>query len=80
MILALSLDLDTSHESKRSSIITPYSPIISIDVSSNQITSLANLVNGCQNFAAHLSTLKKMDLSNNLLNSLPNELFGVREG
>ena len=76
-ILTLPSDLDTSQESKRSSIMVPDSPIISIDVSSNQITSLDHLVSGGQDFASRLSTLKKLDLSNNTLDSLPNQLFQV---
>ena len=77
VILTLPSDLDTSQESKRSSIVVPHSPIISIDVSSNQITSLDHLVSGGQDFASRLSTLKKLDLSNNTLDSLPNQLFQV---
>lgn len=76
-ILTLLSDLDTSQESKRSSVMVPNSPIISIDVSSNQITSLDHLVSGGQDFASRLSTLNKLDLSNNILDSLPNQLFQV---
>ncbi|XP_076447984.1 leucine-rich repeat serine/threonine-protein kinase 2-like [Babylonia areolata] len=73
-------DLDMSQESKRRSAAIPESRVISIDVSSNKIRSLAHLIGGGENFAVRLKNLKKLDLSNNLLDSVPDELFQLLPG
>ncbi|XP_070193267.1 leucine-rich repeat serine/threonine-protein kinase 2-like isoform X2 [Littorina saxatilis] len=73
-------DLDLSEDSKRNSAVIPVSPIISIDVSSNQITNLGHLISGGADFALRLSTLKKLDLSNNNLDCLPEQMFKLLPG
>ncbi|KAK7465047.1 hypothetical protein BaRGS_00037786 [Batillaria attramentaria] len=69
-------DFDNSHEDPKPDVPTePTNPITCIDVSSNQITSLLHLVSGGAEFVERLSTLQQLDLGNNMLDSLPAELF-----
>jgi hypothetical protein len=81
IILIISLsDLERSQTPTHSASATPTipdSPIISIDVSSNQIASLDHLMCGDRDFLMCLATLKKLDLSNNRLIGLPEQFFEV---